>query len=400
MYQEHIVNSMEQINDNMDITTSIISNHCDAFLIRGDSSNADMYYATQFFAPDPFLYVQTKEGKEILMISSMESPRAALESRVQIIKTPEDYDYRSKASLTKDPEQAYCQCIAQLLQNEGVKHVQVPRDFPLYIAQSLKESGFSVIPFKSPFIKKRARKNPEEIEKIRQTQKACESAMATAIGMVKEAQDKEGILYFEDRPLTSERLRMAIDLKLLEYGCEARDTITACGKNAANPHWAGEGQITTSEAIVIDIFPHSKTTGYFADMTRTVIRGEPPEKLKDMYDAVRAAQQAGLEMLRPGVLCSDVHKKVCYVLEEKGYDTICSGAKVGFIHSTGHGVGLEVHEQPPVANAEVELEEGNVITIEPGLYYPDIGGIRLEDMVVITEDGYENLTKMEKEFVV
>jgi Xaa-Pro aminopeptidase len=135
-------------------------------------------------------------------------------------------------------------------------------------------------------------------------------------------------------------------------------------------------------------------------MTRTVLKGEAPEKLKEMYEAVHAAQEAAFAVLRPGILYSDVHNAACDEFEKRGYGTIRSDSKVGFIHSTGHGVGLDIHELPSVSLQEVEVEQGHVVTIEPGLYYPELGGIRIEDMVVITADGFENLTKMEKEFVV
>jgi Xaa-Pro aminopeptidase len=137
---------------------------------------------------------------------------------------------------------------------------------------------------------------------------------------------------------------------------------------------------------------------YFADMTRTVIYGEPSKKLKEMYEAVRAAQEKAFEMIKPGISAANVHNEVCKTFEKLGYDTYKRGSKVGFIHSTGHGVGLDVHELPGIGETEVLLETGNVITVEPGLYYPEIGGIRLEDLVLVTENGSENLTSIEKKF--
>jgi Xaa-Pro aminopeptidase len=154
------------------------------------------------------------------------------------------------------------------------------------------------------------------------------------------------------------------------------------------------------EPIIIDIFPRNKRDRYYADMSRTVIKGEATERLADMYDAVLLAQETAIAMVKPGVRCSDIHSRVCEIFEEKGYATYKSGSSVGFIHSTGHGVGLEIHEAPPVGERDVVLEEGNVITIEPGLYYPDVGGIRLEDLILVTADGHENLTEMEKRFLV
>ena len=194
-------------------------------------------------------------------------------------------------------------------------------------------------------------------------------------------------------------MNTVIDHTLLDFGCEAEEIIVSCGKDTANPHGTTDGPLRANAPIILDIFPRSKKKRYFADMTRTVIHGEASEELKEMYEAVLAAQEKGLEMVKPGVSAADVHNAVCDIFEKRGYDTYRSGSKVGFIHSTGHGVGLDVHELPGVGESGVLLETGNVITIEPGLYYPETGGIRLEDMVLVTENGCENLTGLEKRFV-
>lgn len=391
---------MEQKKNTLDITPSLADNNCDAFLMIGNSNNADIYYSTYFLAGDPFSYIQTKQGQEILIVSTMELNRARMESRVADVHTMQEYGYLEKLKERKDGELAYSDCLAAMLQQKGVRHIMVPHDFPLFTAQTLKELGFSVIPAKSPFKEMRKRKASEEIEKIKASQQACEKAMETAIGLIADASVKNGVLYSGEEALTSEAIRVAIEHTLLDHGCEAESTIVACGLKSSNPHWEGEGEINANQPIVIDIFPRSKRSRYFADMTRTVLKGEASKELMDMYEAVHAAQEAAFGVLKPGALYSAVHNAVCDEFEKRGYDTIRKNSEVGFIHSTGHGVGLDIHEQPSVAMQDGEVEVGHVVTIEPGLYYPELGGIRLEDMVVITEDGFENLTKMEKEFVV
>ncbi len=383
----------------IDISASLENHRSDVYLMVGNSNNADIYYATRFFASDEFAYFHTKEGAETILISDMEKGRAEIESRVSDIRTLQGCDYRSKVKERKDPSLAYCDCLADILQKEGARRVAVPRDFPYHIAQTLKEEGFSIEAIKSPFAELRSRKDPSEIEMVKKVQDACNKAMKAAAEMVKKSEDVEGVLNYRGFALTSEMLRKEIDITLLEHGCEAESTIVAGGTGSANPHWEGAGPLKANEPIVMDIFPHSKKERYYADMTRTVLKGEPSEKLVDMYEAVREAQTTGIEMVKPGVKCSDIHNKVCDVFKERGYDTIREGSNVGFIHSTGHGVGLEIHEIPFVGNSDVELEEGNIITIEPGLYYPDVGGIRLEDLILVTADGFENLTEMEKKFV-
>ncbi|MDO9516882.1 MAG: Xaa-Pro peptidase family protein [Methanosarcinaceae archaeon] len=391
---------MTKPKTSLDIASSIIKNKADAFLMIGDSHDADMYYATKFFASDSFTYLQTKDGDEILLLSEMERRRAEMESRISDIRTTNEYDYKSKVKARGDPALGYVDCLAELLQKEDIRKIAVPRHFPLFTAQSLKEEGFTVIPIKSPLREMRMKKDETEIEYIVSVQDACEKAMQSAIDMIKNAIVTDGVLYHNGYNLTSEIVRAEIEHTLLDMGCEADSTIVACGKKSANPHWEGEGVIMANEPIVIDIFPRNKKSRYFADMSRTVLKGETSKELGNMYVAVIAAQDAAFKLIKSGVLCSDIHNAVCDSFEELGYDTIRNDSKVGFIHSTGHGVGLDIHEHPNVGDNDSVLEEGNVITIEPGLYDPELGGIRIEDLVVVTKDGYRNLTKFEKNFVV
>jgi len=371
----------------------------DAYLVTGNIHNADIYYATRFLASDDFVYLQTEKGEETLFISDMERGRAEIESRVSNIKTIQDFGYREKVKEKKDTSIAYVTCISELLQGEGVKKVSVPYDFPTFYSDFLKDAGFSIVPIKSPFKKIRSLKREEEVEAIRYAQMAGEKAMEAAIALIRKAEEREGVLYHEGQILTGAKVNSVIDHTLLDFGCEAEETIVSCGKDTANPHGTTDGPLMANVPIILDIFPISKKKRYFADMTRTVLHGKASEELKEMYKAVLAAQEKGLEMVKPGIPASDVHNAVCDVLEKQGYDTYRSGSKVGFIHSTGHGVGLDIHELPSVGENGDLLEAGNVITIEPGLYYPETGGIRLEDMVLVTESGCENLTGLEKKFV-
>jgi Xaa-Pro aminopeptidase len=381
------------------IKQALVEAGTDSYLMTGNIHNSDIYYVTHFLASDDFVYLQTGAGEEVLFISEMEKGRAEIESRVSIIKTTQDFGYREKIKEKKDISVAYAACISELLMEKGAKRVSVPYDFPTFYSNSLKEAGFSIVPVKSPFRKIRSRKKPEEIEAIKYAQMAGENAMEAAIALIAGAEEKGGILYHSGQVLTGATVNTIIDHKLLDFGCEAEEIIVSCGKDTANPHGTTDGPLRANAPIILDIFPRSKKKRYFADMTRTVIHGEASEELKEMYEAVLAAQEKGLEMVKPGVSATDVHNVVCDTFENRGYDTYRSGSKVGFIHSTGHGVGLDVHELPGVGESGVLLETGNVITIEPGLYYPETGGIRLEDMVLVTENGCENLTGLEKRFV-
>jgi Xaa-Pro aminopeptidase len=371
----------------------------DAYLMTGNLHNSDIFYVTHFLASDEFAYLQTAKGEELLFISEMERGRAEIESRVSIVKTIQEFGYREKVKEKKDASIAYAGCISELLIKERIKRVAVPYDFPTFYSNFLKEAGFTIVPVKSPFRKMRSRKRPSEIEAIKYAQMAGEKAMEAAIALIAGAEEKEGILYHKGQPLTGTKVNSVIDHTLLDFGCETEEIIVSCGEDTANCHGTTEGLIRANAPIILDIFPRSKKKRYFADMTRTVIHGEASKELKEMYEAVLAAQEKALEMLKPGVSAADVHNAVCDLFEKRGYDTYKSGSKAGFIHSTGHGVGLDVHELPGIGETGALLETGNVITIEPGLYYPETGGIRLEDMVLVTENGCENLTSLEKKFV-
>jgi Xaa-Pro aminopeptidase len=250
--------------------------------------------------------------------------------------------------------------------------------------------------------KERAIKGVQEIEYVRKAQRACEHAMEIAITVIKRSSVKGNCLMDNGKVLTSESVKAYIEHALIDSGCtcDCGEPIVACGKRAADPHFTGSGPIFANAAIIIDIFPRLKTERYYADMSRTVVKGEPEKKIKEMYKAVKHAQDAAFALVKVGVTCKEVHNLVCDVFEERGYGTIRKGSKKGFIHSTGHGVGLDLHEKPRVGDNDYELRKGNVITIEPGLYDPEVGGIRLEDMVLVLKKGCENLTKLEKKLVI
>ena len=362
-------------------------------LIDNSVHNQDMYYATRFLAPDQFSYLRSGD-EEILMVPEMELGRAEKESRISDIRTTADYSVIEKLK-RYGRDRAQSLVISELLHDEGVTEVSVPYNFPVFLADELRCGGFKITPVQSPIRKLRSVKTREEVEWIKKTQIYCEAAMQSAIDLIRRAGIGKGVLTDpdSDQLLTSERIRAVIERALLDCGCESQGTIVACGKGAADPHNAGRGALSADESIVIDIFPCLKMERYYADMTRTVARGSPSRALSEMYDAVLDAQTVALGVVRAGISGEDVHEVVCDVFEDAGYREL-------FIHSTGHGVGLDVHEAPHIGVGGEMLKAGNAITIEPGLYDPEIGGIRIEDLVVVTKSGCENLTTIGKGFVV
>ena len=226
--------------------------------------------------------------------------------------------------------------------------------------------------------------------------------MARAEDLLVSATVDGGTLRLDGDPLTAERVKRAIEIELLAHDCALDETIVACGADAADPHDRGSGPLAADEAIVVDIFPRSKATGYYADMTRTFCVGDPGETIERWYGLTYKAQRAALDTIEAGVSGSDVHDAVCDVYEDAGLPTLRADetTETGFIHTTGHGVGLDIHEHPRLSEEETELEAGNVVTVEPGLYDPEVGGVRIEDLVVVTEDGHENLTEYPTELAV
>ena len=281
------------------------------------------------------------------------------------------------------------------MQDHGIKRLGVPFRFPAGFYQPLVKD-FAVCVLESPASQWREIKRQEELDAIACTQKACEKAMRQAVLLIRSSKPRGELLYREGQPLTSEKVRSIIELSLLEDGCEAMDTIVAGGLAGADPHARGTGPIAANAPIVIDIFPRSKSSRYFADMTRTVLKGEAAPEVKEIYEAVRLAQDEGLKAIRAGVSGKEVHSRVSQVFLDQGYP---EREGCGFTHSTGHGVGLDVHEKPLLSEIGEVLQVNHVVTVEPGLYYPDIGGVRLEDLVVVKENGSENLTHFERKLV-
>ncbi|WP_115862932.1 M24 family metallopeptidase [Halorussus litoreus] len=366
----------------------------DGYLVVADSGDSDQRYLSGFGAPDEFVTLYTPEGT-FLLVSGLEYGRAKSESRADEVARLSEYGFQELVG-EYDRAEAMARTIAAFLADHGVESVATGERFPLGTADALREQGVSVEVLDGDVVTRiRSVKTDDEVEHVHEAQRANEAAMARAEEMIAEASvDEDGMLHHDGEALTSERVTEEIEVTLLRRGCALDETIVACGADAADPHDRGSGPLRAGETIIIDIFPQNKATKYHGDMTRTFVKGEPSEEIQRRYDATYEAFEAALDALEPGVTGAAVHDAVCDVYEREGYATLRSDpdTETGFIHSTGHGIGLDVHELPRVSPDGGELEPGHVVTIEPGLYDPDVGGVRIEDLVVVTEDGYENLT--------
>ncbi|WP_335999157.1 M24 family metallopeptidase [Halorientalis halophila] len=380
----------------------------DGFLIDAAGDDSDQFYLSGFDAPDPFhtLY----DGDVHLLVSSLEYGRAKSESRAVTVDRHVDYDMPALVEEHGRLEGGR-RVLAAFLDDRDVESIAVPARFPLATADGLREQGIEVRTPEAPPIGRggtnvigeiRASKTDAEIGHVRAAQKANEAAMKAAEDLLRAATVDDGVLRHEGGPLTSERVQEEIEVTLLRHGCALDETIVACGADAADPHDRGSGPLAADEPIIVDIFPRDKATKYHADMTRTFLKGEPSDDIRRWYDLTAEAKRAALDAVEPGATGAAVHDAVCDVYEDAGEPTLRSDetTETGFIHNTGHGVGLDVHEQPLVGPGGEELEPGHVITIEPGLYDPAVGGVRIEDIVVVTEGGYENLTDYPERLVV
>jgi len=375
-------------------------------VIGAPEHDADAYHLSGFLAPDAVICLRVA-GKRYLAVSSLEYGRAAKEAPVEELLSNEELGIIDLARELKSGARAYAVAVANLLDELGASNspVVVPAHFGVVYADELRARGITLTPDGKLFDGLRRAKTEEEISNIERTQNAVEAACAHAVGILEESEiEDEGTLQWRGAPLTSELLRSEIDVELLRRGCAADGTIVAGGPQAADPHERGHGPLKAGESIIVDIFPVDLSTRFYSDMTRTFVKGEPNEGLQKMYDAVLESQEAALSMIRAGVNGRDVHRKVADVLHEAGYKTNVHDQEKGkpltegFFHGTGHGVGLEIHEAPSLSLADDVLIPGDVISVEPGVYDPKVGGVRIEDLVVVTEDGCRNLTKFPKVF--
>lgn len=366
-------------------------------IIAASETDANLYYATRFLAPDSFIFLQAG-GRKILLMSDLEIDRAKSQATVDEVLSLGKLLAAARRRGVAGPTTA--DALDEVLKLQGITRLTVPAAFPLMMADDLRRHGYEVVPKLEPFFEARLIKSEAEIAAITATQRATEEGVAAIVTMIRESEIRGDELWLRHKPLTSEVLRKLLHVTLLGLDCIAQHSIIAGGEQACDPHQVGAGVLKPHWPIVLDVFPQSATTRYFADMTRTVVRGTPSPKVRQMYAAVQEGQEIAFRMLKPGVNGQDVHQAILTSFEQQGFTTGEQGGRMeGFFHGTGHGVGLEIHEPPRVSGAPDLLKAGMVVTVEPGLYYLGHGGIRLEDMVVITDTGCRNLTTFPKSLV-
>lgn len=362
-------------------------------LIAAGSANADIRYGSGFNAADEFIYFECG-GKKYIAVSVLEFSRALEEAKedVQVVEN-------SVIRKAFPGEKTFLNALSKYY---GISEWAVPGTFPLAYADALRENGVSVKPVDGDFFPERAVKTEDELQKLRDVMKITEDAMRQVQDMIKSAGvNCHGMLTRKNGDLlTSEYIRREVEAGFKRRSCTADRTIIAGGKQGAAPHCIGNGPIYAGTPVVCDIFPRSDENGYWGDMTRTFCKGKAQPVVLRAFESVLKASEKSLAMLKAGVTGESVHSCAARSMEADGFIARknANGIPCGFIHGLGHGVGLDIHEQPRLSPANKNpLPANAVVSVEPGLYDPDWGGIRLEDLVIVRNDGYENLCTMEKE---
>jgi Xaa-Pro aminopeptidase len=369
----------------------------DALLIIADSErDADMRYATGIQVPDPFIYLNVR-GRSLAVLSDLEFDRARRQAQVDRVLPLSTYRRKCERDGIKTP--GLTDVAVKLCRELRVKKVLVPFSFSAGLLRQLRKLGLKVKVRDGWFFPDREFKNAAEVKMISAALGMAEVGMAEGIHALKRAKiGKNRQLVLNGAALTSERLRAIIESAILHAGGLPGNTIVAGGEQACDPHERGHGPLAADKPIILDIFPRSARTGYWGDITRTVVRGRASEKVHRQYDTVRRGQELAFSLLTDGVEGAKVHQAVEKLFKSAGYRTRRQdGRHVGFFHGTGHGLGLDIHEPPRTGRKSADtLRAGHVVTIEPGLYYPETGGVRLEDVALVTTNGPVNLTRFEK----
>jgi Xaa-Pro aminopeptidase len=364
--------------------------------------NAYFYHRLRFSVGDPAALIELPRDREgpraILIVRDIEMQRARQHARADQVACPADFT--PAEGLSGDRETATAQAVAECLRRHGIQRVIGDRTLPLIFSDLLRQAGIDVQCDSERGVLERRAKDAQEIDFLREAQQATEGAMEMACRLVAAATVRQdGVLLWEGQPLTSERVRAAIDHWLLDRGYVSPPSIIAGGPLASDCHDIGTGALRTGEPVIIDIFPQNRITRYWGDCTRTVVHGKIPEEVHRMHSAVVDAKDAAAAVVRAGVTGEDVHRATQAVIVDHGYamglpsandpDSYCA-----MTHGTGHGVGLNVHEPPLLDRNGPCLVVGDALTIEPGLYRRDLGGVRVEDMVIVRADGCDNLNSL------
>ncbi len=363
-------------------------------IVAPSDSDADMLYATRVFIGDPFIFLEQK-GRRTIVLSDLEIDRAKKTARADEFVSLSELE-RTTPGKNGSAAQ-FGKVLLHFLTKRGVKRVAVPANFALGYARVLEEGGIKVDATAGLFWPEREAKTAEEIKQLELALRLTETGMKRGMEVLKASSSGAGRkLKWSGKTLTSEILRAEIDSAILRAGGTPTTTIVAGGVQACDPHERGSGSLCADSLIILDIFPRDPRTGYWGDMTRTVVRGRASEEQRRLWETVRAGQALALKRIKNGVNGKEIHDAITQFFTDRGFPTeVRDGRRVGFFHGTGHGLGLEIHEYPRLQ--KVTLKTGQCLTIEPGLYYPEIVGVRIDDVVIVEKEGGRILSRFPKQ---
>ena len=367
-------------------------------LYADTATSSDQLYFSRVGVPDPFISFGLG-NKRLCVQNALEFGRVKKARTFDTVLPLADWHARAVARWPRR-KIGPAEIIAELARVYRVRGFRVPDDFPVALFLKLRALGVKVEPAGGPMFPEREIKSDAEAAAIREGNRLSAVGFAAAEAILRASRPKGRTLRYAGKPLTSEVLKFAIESAILREGGSSLNTIVAGGDQACDPHNRGTGPLRPNELIILDIFPSVTDTGYYGDMTRTFLRGRASDAQRQLVATVRAAQLAAIRMIRTGVDGQKVHQKVAATFVAAGYQTKhTKHGSVGYFHGTGHGLGLAVHEMPRMSpTVSMLLKQGAVVTVEPGLYYPGLGGCRIEDVVQVTDRGAKMLSNYHYEW--
>jgi Xaa-Pro aminopeptidase len=367
-----------------------------AMLMFGDTVRVpELRHEIPHSVADPFLYAEV-DGRRYTVLRSLEVARMREVNGIEPLPL-EDFGLDELVAAGWNGEEAVVEIAARACERLGIGEAKVPPGFPVAVADRLRAAGIRLDVDRELFLARRRAKNAHELAGIRRAQRAAEAGTAAVAALLRRAENAGGILHVDGEPLTSERLKADAAVAFAEGGAVAEDFIVAHGPQTCIGHHMGSGPVGWGEPVTVDVWPRDGESGCHSDMTRTFVVGPVSDELADYHRLCLQALERVLPAIRPGITGRELHTIASEVFEAGGFRSQLSkqpGEVLldGFFHGLGHGVGLEVHEEPQLDLSGGELVAGDVVAVEPGCYRQGYGGVRLENLVLVTEDGAEVLT--------